>query len=62
MASMDIAKMRGQDVTDRDGGKVGTVEEVYLDQQTDRPEWVLVNTGGLFGTRSTFVPLANSRT
>ena len=55
-----IEALRGQEVLDRDGEKVGTVEEVYLDQQTDRPEWVLVNTGGLFGGKSTLVPLAGA--
>ena len=31
----------------------------YLDDQTGQPEWALVNTG-LFGTRSSFVPLAQA--
>ena len=43
-------------MVDPGGEKVGSIEEIYLDQETDRPEWALVNTG-LFGGRSTFVPL-----
>ena len=39
-----------------DGDKIGTIEEIYLDAETNEPEWALVNTG-LFGTKSTFVPL-----
>ena len=39
--------------------KVGTIDEIYLDRETDQPEWVLVNTGSI-GTNSTFVPLAEA--
>ena len=46
-------------VVDRGGDKIGKLNEIYLDQQTGRPEWALVNTG-LFGTRSTFVPLSGA--
>ena len=51
-----LLQKRGQDIYDRDGDKIGTIEEIYLDAQTGEPEWALVNTG-LFGTKSTFVPL-----
>jgi sporulation protein YlmC with PRC-barrel domain len=51
---------RGRTVVGRDGEKIGTLDEVYLDQQTGKPEWALVNTG-LFGTQSNFVPLAGAR-
>jgi len=44
-----------------DGEKVGTLKEIYLDQQTGEPEWALVNTG-LFGTKSNFMPLAGATT
>jgi uncharacterized protein (TIGR02271 family) len=47
---------RGNDVYGTDGDKIGTLEEIYLDDATGEPEWALVNTG-LFGTRSSFVPL-----
>jgi uncharacterized protein (TIGR02271 family) len=51
-----VLNYRGQDLYDRDGGKIGSVEEIYLDAETDEPEWALVHTG-LFGTKRTFVPL-----
>jgi hypothetical protein len=38
---------------------VGTIEAIYLDDHTGQPEWALVNTG-LFGTESSFVPLAQA--
>jgi uncharacterized protein (TIGR02271 family) len=40
-------------------GKLGTVGEVYLDDQTGRPEWATVRTG-MFGTKESFVPLAQA--
>ena len=51
-----LLQQRGQDLYDRSGDKIGTIEEIYLDAQSGEPEWALVNTG-LFGTKSTFVPL-----
>jgi uncharacterized protein (TIGR02271 family) len=41
-------------------GKLGTVSEVYLDDETGRPEWASVRTG-LFGTKESFVPLAQAQ-
>jgi hypothetical protein len=46
---------RGATVIDRDGEKIGTLKELYLDQD-DRPAWAAVETG-LFGLRQSFVPL-----
>ncbi len=51
-----ILQFRGQDLYDREGDKIGGIEEIYLDADTNEPEWALVNTG-MFGTKSTFVPL-----
>jgi uncharacterized protein (TIGR02271 family) len=50
---------QGATLVDADGDKVGTVESIYVDDQTGEPEWALVNTG-LFGTKSSFVPLAQA--
>ena len=47
---------RGRTLIDRDGEKIGKVGEIYLDQETDQPEWAVVHTG-LFGSTSSFVPL-----
>ncbi|NEM08913.1 PRC-barrel domain-containing protein, partial [Geodermatophilus normandii] len=40
-------------------GKHGSVGEVFLDDETGRPEWATVRTG-LFGTKEAFVPLADA--
>jgi hypothetical protein len=50
---------RGRKVVDRDGDKIGTFDELYLDE-SDRPAWAAVTTG-LFGMRQTFVPLSEAR-
>ena len=54
--TQDIASYRGQNLHGSGGEKIGTVEEIYLDTETNQPEWALVNTG-LFGTKRSFVPL-----
>src|SRR3954470_23450651 len=62
MTTTDLSnaqEWRGCTVVDRSGDKIGKLDEIYLDQETGRPEWALVNTG-LFGTRSTFVPLSGA--
>jgi uncharacterized protein (TIGR02271 family) len=55
----DVLAWRGQDALDADGDKIGSIEEIYLDAETDEPEWALVNTG-MFGTKRSFVPLRNA--
>jgi uncharacterized protein (TIGR02271 family) len=55
----ELLQQRGQDLYDSHGDKIGAVEEIYLDQQSGEPEWALVHTG-LFGTKSTFVPLRDA--
>jgi uncharacterized protein (TIGR02271 family) len=42
-----------------DGDKLGKVGQLFLDDQTGRPEFVTVNTG-LFGNRETFVPVSDA--
>jgi hypothetical protein len=41
---------------DSQGEKIGKVDELYHDEAGGQPEWALVNTG-LFGTKTTFVPI-----
>jgi uncharacterized protein (TIGR02271 family) len=43
----------------RDGEKIGRVGQIYLDDQTGRPEWVSVNTG-MFGLKESLVPLRDA--
>ena len=50
---------RGRTLIDRSGEKIGKLDELYVDEVTDKPEWARVNTG-LFGSNSSFVPLAGA--
>jgi uncharacterized protein (TIGR02271 family) len=52
----DAYEWHGRDLVDQQGDKVGTIEELYLDQQTEQPEWAAVRTG-LFGKKLSFVPI-----
>lgn len=52
--------LAGLTAYDRTGEKIGSVEQVYLDDRSGRPEWVTVKTG-LFGMKQSFVPLAGAR-
>jgi uncharacterized protein (TIGR02271 family) len=54
-----IRGWEGRTLVDRDGGRVGSIDAIYLDDRTGQPEWALVNTG-LFGTKASFVPLAQA--
>jgi hypothetical protein len=54
-----VQTWQGRTLLDRDGSRVGTIDAIYLDDRTGQPEWALVNTG-LFGTKSSFVPLAQA--
>ncbi len=55
----DPAQLDGVTVHDSDGGKIGKVSDVYLDQDTSRPEWAAVKTG-MFGGHVSLVLLANA--
>jgi sporulation protein YlmC with PRC-barrel domain len=54
-----VRSWQGRTLVDRDGNRIGTIDAIYLDDQTGQPEWALANTG-LFGTRSTLVPLVQA--
>ena len=51
----------GREVVDENGDKIGTVEELYRDEDSNEPEWAAVRTG-LFGTKLTFVPIQAATT
>jgi stress response protein YsnF len=58
MADLDIdtaLDWRGRTVVDRHGNKIGTLKEIYLDED-ERPHWGGVDTAP-FGLRQTLVPL-----
>ena len=54
-----VAEWRGRKAVDSDGDKIGTIEEIYMDAETGKPEWLAVTTG-MFGTKVSFVPVAEA--
>ncbi|GAA1435076.1 PRC and DUF2382 domain-containing protein [Microlunatus lacustris] len=50
----------GGNVVSTDGGKIGGIGQIYLDDSTGDPTWVTAKTG-LFGTKESFVPLEGAR-
>ena len=52
----EVLEWRGRTAIGADGSKLGKIEEIYLDAETQRPEWALVHTG-MFGGKSSFMPL-----
>jgi stress response protein YsnF len=54
-----VSDLTGRTVIDPDGDKIGTVFDVYVDNETDQPEWLAITTG-LFGTKVSFAPIAGA--
>ena len=59
--SIDTVKdWQGRTMVDPAGDKLGTIDAIYLDDETGQPEWALI-TSGLFAAKAAFVPLAESQ-
>jgi uncharacterized protein (TIGR02271 family) len=56
----DAKTWRGYDAVGPDANKLGTIEDIYLDQGTGEPEWVALKTG-MFGGKLSFAPLTEAR-
>jgi hypothetical protein len=59
-APSDSLDWEGQTVLDRGGEKIGKIEEIFLVEETGRPEWALVKIGRI-KSRTTLVPLTRAR-
>jgi sporulation protein YlmC with PRC-barrel domain len=55
----NIAEWRGQEVVDTDGAKLGKLEQVYFDGETDEPTFAGVKSGRV-SKSLTLVPLAHA--
>jgi PRC-barrel domain len=53
----NIAEWHGKTLVDRNGQKIGKLQDVYVDVETDEPMFGTVKEG-LIGRHLTFVPLA----
>jgi uncharacterized protein (TIGR02271 family) len=59
LTEQDARNVIGTTACDSNGDKIGKVGQLFLDDETGRPEFVTVNTG-LFGTKETFLPIAEA--
>jgi uncharacterized protein (TIGR02271 family) len=57
--TQEVADWKGEKVVGNDDQKLGTIDEIYADDETGKPEWLAVKTG-LFGSKVTFIPLADA--
>jgi uncharacterized protein (TIGR02271 family) len=51
---------QGRTMVDPAGDKLGTIDAIYLDDETGQPEWAAV-ASGLFAAKTAFVPLAQAQ-
>jgi len=56
VAHQDLSEWRGRDLIDRDGQRIGKLEDVYFDVETDEPQFGTVKEG-FVDRHFTFVPL-----
>ena len=56
----NIAEWHGKQLVDSDGDKIGKLEDVYVDVETDEPMFGTVKEG-LIGRHLTFVPLGEEQ-
>jgi uncharacterized protein (TIGR02271 family) len=54
-----VQRWQGRTMVDLAGDKLGTIDAIYLDDETGQPEWATV-TSGLFTATTAFVPLAQA--
>ena len=50
-----LATARGRPVYASDGAKIGSIAEIFVDHDTNEPEWIGLGTG-FFGTKRVLVP------
>lgn len=56
-ANWNVSEWHGKMLLDRNGEKIGKLEDVYVDVETDEPQFGTVKEG-FIGRHLTFVPLA----
>jgi sporulation protein YlmC with PRC-barrel domain len=56
-AKWDVSDWHGKSLIDSDGEKIGKLQDVYVDVETDEPQFATVKEG-VIGRHLTFVPLS----
>jgi hypothetical protein len=59
-AEWNVAEWHGKLLVDRDGERIGKLQDVYVDIENDEPQFATVKEG-FIGRHLTFVPLGGSR-
>ncbi len=59
-AGWDVTEWRGKMLLDRDGERIGKLQDVYVDVETDEPQFGTVKEG-FIGRHLTFVPLSGTQ-
>jgi sporulation protein YlmC with PRC-barrel domain len=59
-AEWKVAEWHGKMLVDRDGEKIGKLQDVYVDVENDEPQFAAVKEG-FIGRHLTFVPLGGIR-
>ena len=54
-----VAQWRGRNAVGDNGDTLGTVEQIYMDTETGKPEWLAVKTG-VFGSKLSLIPIAEA--
>jgi uncharacterized protein (TIGR02271 family) len=55
----DVNRLQGAEVFTQDQQKIGTVDQVYVDRQTQQPEWMSIGSGFL-RTQKALVPIRDA--
>ena len=55
-----VQSWQGRTMVDPAGDKLGTIDAIYLDDETGQPEWATV-ASGMFTATTVFVPLAHAQ-
>ena len=59
MTTDQLLQARGRPVYAADGARLGEIEEIYVDNDTEAPEWLALGAGTL-GTKRVLVPVAGA--
>jgi uncharacterized protein (TIGR02271 family) len=59
MTMEQVRNLQGSTVYAQDGSKIGSVEEIFYDADTNEPEWIGIGTG-FFSSKRVLVPLVGA--
>ena len=60
LGNTDVQQLIGRTVYSTDGDKIGDIRQVYLNDRTEQPEFLTVDTG-LLGTNENFIPFTEAQ-